>query len=366
VFVLPKKSKDEHSPSSTHGILGVHADDGLGGGDEVFNQAIKNLERRFPFGSQRTGSFTCTGIHAQQSHNGDITLSQKDYINDIPPININRDRRKNPELPITKDELQSLRGLIGSLQYAATNTRPDVSCRLSLLQARVTCATVSDLMQGNRILNDAKKFAETSIKIQALPIQKIRFLSFSDAAFATREKAHSQKGCLIMATTEEIDQTQTSNVSPLLWFSKKINRAVSSTLASETFALSGALDLLSWTRTLWAWFLNPNLNWKDPEATLKQGLPCAFAVVDCKSLYDLLQKTSIPQCSEFRIMLEALVIKERLKEGVLIKWVHSAAQMADTLTKEMDTAVLRSFLSQGKCIFCMMLTKFSSKELIKR
>ena len=46
-------------------------------------------------------------------------------------------------------------------------------------------------------------------------------------------------------------------------------------------------------------------------------------------------------------MLEALVIKERLKEGVLIKWVHSAAQMADTLTKEMYTAVLRSFLSQG-------------------
>jgi len=93
--------------------------------------------------------------------------------------------------------------------------------------------------------------------------------------------------------------------------------------------------------------LNPNLNWKDPEATLKQGLPCAFAVVDCKSLYDLLQKTSILQCSEYRIMLEALVIKERLKEGVLIKWVHSAAQMADTLTKEMYTAVLRSFLSQG-------------------
>ena len=88
--MLPKESKDEHSTSSIHGILGVHAGDGLGGGDEVFNQAIKNLERRFPFGSQRAGSFTFTGIHAQQSHNGDITLSQKDYyINDIPPININ-------------------------------------------------------------------------------------------------------------------------------------------------------------------------------------------------------------------------------------------------------------------------------------
>ena len=49
-------------------------------------------------------------------------------------------------------------------------------------------------------------------------------------------------------------------------------------------------------------------------------------------------------------MLEALVVKERLKEGVSIRWVHSAAQMADTLTKDMDTSVLRSFLSLGKCI----------------
>lgn len=92
----------------------------------IFSQAIKNLEKRFPFGSQRTGSFTFTGVQTQQEHNGDITINQKDYVNDIPPINITRDRRNNPDSPINKDELQSLRRLIGSLQYAATNTRPAV------------------------------------------------------------------------------------------------------------------------------------------------------------------------------------------------------------------------------------------------
>ena len=81
-----------------------------------------------------------------------------------------------------------------------------------------------------------------------------------------------------------------------------------------------------------------------------KSLPVAYAIVDCKSLYDLLQKTSIPQCSEYRTLLEALVIKDRLNEGVVIKWVHSAAQMADSLTKDMDTSVLRSFLQHGKCI----------------
>ena len=349
LFVLPKKNKPTDEPSAIHGVLGIHVDDGIGGGDKHFQQAIKALETKFPFGSQRQGSFTFTGVNIHQEYNGDILLSQKDYINDIPPIDVNRDRRKNPEMPINSSELQQLRGLIGSLQYAATNSRPDLSCRLSLLQARVTCATVADLLQGNRMLADAKKHSDVTIKIQGLPVEQVRFLSFSDAAFATREKAHSQKGCIILATTEGIDQTRHSKVSPLVWFSKKINRVVSSTLASETYALSGALDLLSWTRMHWSWILNPFIEWKKPEETLK-SIPPAFAVVDCKSLFDLLQKTSIPQCTEYRTMLEALVIKDRLSEGVIVKWVHSAAQMADSLTKDMDTSVLREFLKHGKCI----------------
>ena len=280
LFVLPKKSISSPEEPKIHGVLGVHVDDGLGGGDQVFNHAIKMLEKRFPFGSQRQGSFTFTGINLVQDHNGDINLNQKEYINDIPPINVARERRQQLDSQVTHQDLQDLRGLIGSLQYAASNTRPDLSCRLSLLQARITCARVADLLHGNRLLMDAKRNSDTSIRIQALEPSKVRFLSFSDAAFATREKAHSQKGCLIMATTDEVNEARSAPVSPLLWFSKKINRVVSSTLASETFALSGALDLLSWTRIHWAWILDPSIPWKTPETTLKK-LPSAFSVVDC-------------------------------------------------------------------------------------
>ena len=78
----------------------------------------------------------------------------------------------------------------------------------------------------------------------------------------------------------------------------------------------------------------------------------AFGVEDWKSLFDLLQKTSIPQCTEYGTMLETLVIKDRLSdsEGVIIKWVHSAARMTDSLTKDMDTGVLQEFLKYGKDI----------------
>ena len=53
-FVLPQYSAKSSQPTGIHGILGIHVDDGLGGGDEVFAQAIDQLEKRFLFGSKRT------------------------------------------------------------------------------------------------------------------------------------------------------------------------------------------------------------------------------------------------------------------------------------------------------------------------
>ncbi len=46
-------------------------------------------------------------------------------------------------------------------------------------------------------------------------------------------------------------------------------------------------------------------------------------------------------------MLEALIIKDRIKEGVLIKWVHGAAQLADVVTKVTGCSTFRQFLARG-------------------
>ena len=168
------------------------------------------------------------------------------------------------------------------------------------------------------------------------------------------------RGTFILATTPGVDDNHGSKVSPIVWCSKKIARVVASTLASETYALSGALDQVSWIRLHWNWMIDPSTVWNKPSETLPQ-LPPAYAVVDCKSLYDLLQKTTVPQCSEYRTLLEALVIKDRLREGIIIKWVHSAAQMADSLTKEMDTSILRIGMAS---VSSGMWMRFSNRDRI--
>lgn len=146
-------------------------------------------------------------------------------------------------------------------------------------------------------------------------------------------------------------------------------------------ALAGAIDILSWTWLFWASIVDPQCDWRNADETLLK-LPPAFSALppsagedpgtttcpqnvhdllrktdsrqkhivatDCKSLFDLISRTAPPACGEFRTLLHAKLIREHLDNGVLIRWVPSAAQMADALTKVMSNDVLREFLQQGR------------------
>ena len=350
VFVL------RDSQGKPHGALGLHVDDGLCGGDEVFQGKIKQLEARFPFGSKKVGQFTFTGIDLCQHQDGSIVLSQSKYVNGIQPIHIPMARRQEGQEKITEHERHQLRGLVGSLQYASVNTRPDLSSRLSSLQSRINGAVVEDLSEGNRLLHQAKRHQDVCLTIKPIPINDFRFLAFSDASFASPKVPSSHAGSIILGTHKEMANNSTCVISPLSWGSRKIQKVVVSTLAAETMALTSTLDHLSWLRLYWGWFLDHKCQWRKPQDSLSQ-LPSSYTAVtypqeaiaatDCKSLYDLVTRTAPPNCQEFRTQLHAKAIKEMIAEGVSLKWVHSGAQLADALTKSMEASFLRETLKSG-------------------
>lgn len=350
----------EPGKSTPSGVLGVHVDDGLCGGDTFFEAQLKKLEQKFAFGSREHTSFTFTGIQLTQHPDKSITLSQEKYISKIDPIHIHPSRRPDPNQPVSEEEKQSLRALIGSLQYASTNTRPDLASRLSYLQSDINKATVETLMQANRVLHEAKRYKDTTITIQPIPIHDLRFLAFSDASFSSAKVPDSHTGTIIMATHANIANNQLCEVSPLTWGCKKIQRVVVSTLSAETMSLNSTLDQLSWIQLFWSWILQPNDDWRRPKEALK-SLPGTFAaptsrpvseddlaVTDCKSLYDLVTRHAPPNCLEFRTQLQARSIKDMLSEGTTLRWVHSGAQLADSLTKVMQNHFLRHTLRIGK------------------
>ena len=357
VFIL--RDTETHRPK---GVIGMHVDDGLCGGDADFEALLKKLESKYAFGSHKVGQFTYTGIELSQKGDGSIILSQSAYVRAIGPIKIAADRKSQPDSAITDSERHQLRALIGSLQYAAVNTRPDLCSRLGSLQSAVPKATIETLMSANKVLHEAKQYHDVSIVMQPIPADDLRFLAFCDASFASPKCPDSHAGSMIMSAHRAVAHNVTSAISPIAWSSRKIHKVVTSTLSAETMSLNMTLDQLSWLKLYWAWILDNRVAWRNPQealqkvpqsyamATAKQEDP-HIAATDCKSLYDLITRTAMPSCTEFRTQLHARAIRDLIAEGIQMRWVHSGAQVADALTKVMPAHFLRETLRLGRYKF---------------
>ena len=91
---------------------------------------------------------------------------------------------------------------------------------------------------------------------------------------------------------------------------------------------------------------NPAVDISQPNEVLKAA-PKAALVTDCKSDFDIATKTAAPSCTELRMQLEWLMLRERVQENCQMRCVHSKAMLADCLTKVMDSTTLRNCLAGG-------------------
>ena len=217
VFVL--RDATTHRPK---GVIGMHVDDGLCGGDSDFEALLRKLESKYAFGSHKTGTFTYTGIEMSQKGDGSVIMSQSACVRAVNPIKISLERKSQPDSPITDTERHQLRALIGSLQYAAVNTRPDLCSRLGSLQSAVPKATIETLMTANKVLHEAKQHHEVCITLQPIPMTDVQFLAFCDASFASPKCPDFDAGSVIMCAHREVAHNVTSAISPISWSSRKI------------------------------------------------------------------------------------------------------------------------------------------------
>ena len=242
-----------------HGVLGTHVDDGICGGDSWFHSRLDLLRQQLPFGSFKQRKFVFTGIHLEQLPDFSIRASQKDYVQAIPHIEIGKHRRSNPQEPIAERELSNLRGLIGSLQYATTNTRPDISAKLGEIQVQISKPTVSTLLDANKVLREAQTMSDVSLCFRAIDPQELTHVVFGDASFASPKQLASFQGTMVFATTPQLQNNKVAPLSPLTWSSKKISRVVRSTLSAEAFSMSRSIDKMGWCRLLWGTLVVPEL-----------------------------------------------------------------------------------------------------------
>ena len=82
-FVLQKGGK-------IHGVLGVHVDDVIEGGNEIIDRIMTAVRKEFDFGAWDVGNFPFMGRQISQMPNGEIVFDMEQYKHEREHIEVSK------------------------------------------------------------------------------------------------------------------------------------------------------------------------------------------------------------------------------------------------------------------------------------
>ena len=323
------------------GLLILHVDDMLLTGsmqDTEFQQAVDFLRSDFKFGkwdqlSPKQPLKYCGGTISQSDYG--IEVSYEEYIKKICPMQIAKGRKESDD--ILPAELSAARGLIGALQWPATQGLPILCASMSIQAGEVPKGQVHHLRELNKSLRFAKANAATTLKFIARPEKKQKTLDnlclvcYADAAFCVRSDKSSQGGYVIMACEKGVLKGLKRPASIISWRSFKVPRVCRSSLAAECQSCATALEELLMSKTFLELLKRPSCSLQQVKDDLTGD--CAM-VTDCKALYDSVHRETVQAATDKRVAIESLVIKDLLRDlNCEWRWVSSERQLSDGLTK---------------------------------
>jgi hypothetical protein len=197
------------------------------------------------------------GIEIARTENS-LTISQPLYIESIlrkhkmedanpvsTPLDPNQRLRPNPE-EREPNRSNNYASLIGSLQFLATATRPDIAYAVNKLAAYTANPSLEHYGAAKRLLRYIKGTKNYGITYHATATRHVgptdtNFIhGFSDAAYATTDDRKSVSGYVFI-----------SNGGAITWGSKKQTAIALSSTEAEYVALSEAARDAMWLRQLY-------------------------------------------------------------------------------------------------------------------
>ena len=162
---------------------------------------------------------------------------------------------------------------------------------------------------------------------------ELTMVMWVDAANANRIDGGSTQGLFLGITSKDMLDGAVCPVSPAAWHSQKIERTCRSPGAAEAQAAVNGEDCLHYVRYEWSELLHGGGDVHDPHQLVRLTGGCV--VTDSRNVYDRLDTAVVViKRAEKRTSIELLAIKEsQANTGVEMRWVHSEAQVANSLTK---------------------------------
>ena len=338
----------------TIGLACAHVDDFLFAGESehpLFQQAVSHIHQAYQWTPWEVDSFQHCGVHLTQGTGGQTTLDHSDYCTTIDQIVF--DHKRDDRDKISPDELQQLRAVLGGIQWRVYQSAPQHSARLSNLQSQLKGPTVATLKEANKLVREVYNGRHVGLRYECLehmnPLDTT-FVAWCDAAVGNRCNFASSGGYFIGACNPKILAGLPSKVCPISWKSGRLPRVARSSLSAEIQAFSIAEEELMLVRMEWLELCGLDIPTYRPTSILPKSQ--GVLVTDAKSLYDVILKGprmagSVGLKEKYSI-LDMLGVFERLEiGGTLTRWVHSDAQIGDSLTKPVANSSLIRVLTTG-------------------
>ena len=320
-------------------LLILHVDDILLGMDkhsQVGQDYLVKLKKAFDFGKWQELTVDkpvhyCGGRICLLK-DGSLSLDFQEYLKKVMPVTIAKGR--NGDDPMTGAEISKARGILGALQWPATQACPHLNATVSLLAADISNGKVQVLQELNKALRFAKNAGDFKLVMKKVFVkpEEMCFICYSDAAFGVRSDGASQGGFIMVMTSIKALTGESVPYNVVGWRSFKLNRVCRSSLSAESQACSGALDELVMIKTLTSLMFDST---SDPRADATAASCGRSAVViDAKGLYDALKKDGIGSGADKRASIDILCTKEEISRLACdLRWVSSERMLADGLTK---------------------------------
>ena len=318
------------------GLVAGHVDDFLFGGsdtDQGWQHVLSQIKTRFAWGDWGVDDFVQCGVRIRQHAEG-FSLSQESYLTEVPEISLNGSRKKESQEQTTAWEKSRLRTALGALSWHAQQVAPHLSAEVGLLLSEVNTSTVSTIHKTNQLLQHAKCRKSHEMPIHAFAQgTTMVMVAWVDAASQNRHDGGSTQGLLLGAAPASLFQGDLTKVSLMAWHSNKVDRVCRSPGAAETQAAVNGEDQLFYLRYQWSEVLYGLGDPKRPDELVSKTVGCV--VTDSRNVYDKLQTSVLSvKGAEKRANLELLSLKDsQERTQLMIRWVHSEAQLANSLTK---------------------------------
>ena len=348
------------------GLLCLHVDDMLGGGDKnsaVYCRIETEIRKMFNFRTwQQDESFEYCGADMSRSTDGAWTVSHQKFFGKVKPLTIEKGRQTHS--PMTPKEQSLLRGLLGSLQWPAVQSSPHLLASTSILSGELSTGLAAPLFEANKLLRFAKDNSDVTLRYPPLgAIQDLRLSCMFDAAHGVRHDGSSQGGFICLLTHKEAFEGVETPYHVLDWKSMKLPRVARSSLAAEAQASSAAADNVEFIVRFWNELFNPQLELKSNLALLESSLQPVL-ITDAKALYDTYHRDAFNHGSnDKRTALEVKVTRQQVESfGGRLKWVSSERQYGDGLTKLSARQLLADRLRHGSIKYTWDPTYTAAKK----